>query len=93
MRKRCVKRIVWKPTQKSRVEEVRRWFKKSVTYEGEAYTIDAEQAEAVIILEADEGVIPKTHPDTRLYAVFGETDDSGIRRKNVVEWLVEDWRG
>lgn len=22
-----------------------------------------------------------------------ETDDNGIRRKNVVEWLVEDWRG
>ena len=48
MRKRCAKRIVWKPTQKSRAEEVRRWFKKSVTYEGEAYTIDAEQAEAVV---------------------------------------------
>ena len=48
MRKRRAKRIVWKPTQKSRAEEVRRWFKKSVTHEGEAYTIDAEQAEAVV---------------------------------------------
>ena len=48
MRKRRAKRIVWKPTQKSRAEEVRRWFKKSVTHEGEAYTIDAEQAEAEV---------------------------------------------
>ena len=32
------------------------------------------EAEVVIILEADEGVIPKTHPDTRLYGVFGETE-------------------
>lgn len=31
------------------------------------------EAEMVIILEADEGVIPKVHPDTILYGVFGET--------------------
>ena len=33
------------------------------------------EAEVVIILEADEGVIPKTHPDTQLYGVFGETEE------------------
>ena len=27
------------------------------------------EAEVVIILEADEGVIPKTHPDTKLFTV------------------------
>lgn len=32
------------------------------------------EAEVVIILEADEGVIPKTHPDVLLYSVFGETN-------------------
>ena len=32
------------------------------------------EAEVVIILEADEGVIPKTHPDTFLYGMFGETE-------------------
>ncbi|MBR3139197.1 ATP-dependent helicase [Candidatus Saccharibacteria bacterium] len=32
------------------------------------------EAEVVIILEADEGVIPKTHPDTLLYRMFGETE-------------------
>lgn len=32
------------------------------------------EAEVVIILEADEGVIPKIHPDTILYSVFGETE-------------------
>ena len=31
------------------------------------------EAEMVIILEADDGVIPKVHPDTVLYGVFGET--------------------
>ena len=36
------------------------------------------EAEAVIILEADEGVIPKTHPDTRLYRVFGETEEVAL---------------
>ena len=30
-----------------RVEEVQRWFADSVTYEGEPYVIDAEQAAAV----------------------------------------------
>ncbi|MBR2795877.1 UvrD-helicase domain-containing protein [Candidatus Saccharibacteria bacterium] len=34
------------------------------------------EAEVVIILEADEGVIPKTHPDTSLYGIFGETDEA-----------------
>ena len=33
------------------------------------------EAEVVIILEVDAGVIPKTHPDTKLYGVFGETED------------------
>ena len=36
------------------------------------------EAEVVIILEADEGVIPKTHPDTRLYAMFGETEEVAL---------------
>ena len=33
------------------------------------------EAEVVIILEADTGVIPKIHPDTRLYTLFGETEE------------------
>lgn len=32
------------------------------------------EAEVVIILEADEEVIPKMHPDTILYSMFGETE-------------------
>ena len=32
------------------------------------------EAEVVIILEADEGIIPKIHPDTILYSMFGETE-------------------
>ena len=36
------------------------------------------EAEVVIILEADEGVIPKTHPDTILYTVFGETEEVSL---------------
>lgn len=36
------------------------------------------EAEVVIILEADEGVIPKAHPDTRLYGMFGETDEVAL---------------
>lgn len=36
------------------------------------------EAEVVIILEADEGVIPKTHPNTELYGVFGETDEVAL---------------
>ena len=32
------------------------------------------ESEVVIILEADDGVIPKEHPDTSLYKMFGETD-------------------
>ena len=36
------------------------------------------EAEVVIILEADEGVIPKTHPDTRLFGVFGETEEVAL---------------
>lgn len=30
------------------------------------------EAEVVVILEADEGIIPKMHPDTELYKFFGE---------------------
>ena len=36
-----------KGTQSARAQEVARWFARHVTYEGEAYTIDAEQAEVV----------------------------------------------
>lgn len=36
------------------------------------------EAEVVIILEADEGVIPKIHPDTNLYRLFGETNDVAL---------------
>ena len=36
------------------------------------------EAEVVIILEADEGIIPKTHPDTRLYGMFGETEEVAL---------------
>ena len=36
------------------------------------------EAEVVTILEADAGIIPKTHPDTRLYGVFGETDEVAL---------------
>ena len=36
------------------------------------------EAEVVIILEADEGVIPRTHPDTGLYGVFGETEEIAL---------------
>ena len=36
------------------------------------------EAEAVIILEADEGVIPKLHPDTLLYGMFGESLDVAL---------------
>lgn len=36
------------------------------------------EAEVVIILEADEGVIPKTHPDTILYSMFGETEEVAL---------------
>ena len=32
------------------------------------------EAEVVIVLEADDGVIPKLHPDTLLYGMFGETE-------------------
>ena len=35
-------------------------------------------AEVVIILEADEGVIPKLHLDTLLYGMFGETLDVAL---------------
>lgn len=33
------------------------------------------EAEVVIILEADEGVIPKSHPDTLLYGLFDEDEE------------------
>ena len=36
------------------------------------------EAEVVIILEADDGVIPKLHPDTLLYGMFGETIDVAL---------------
>ena len=36
------------------------------------------EAEVVIILEADPGVIPRTHPDTELFTVFGETTDIAL---------------
>ena len=36
------------------------------------------EAEVVIILEADAGVIPKTYPDTRLFGVFGETEEVAL---------------
>ena len=36
------------------------------------------EAEVVIILEADEGVIPKMHPDTLLYGLFGETNEVAL---------------
>ena len=31
------------------------------------------ESDVVILLEADEGIIPRVHPDTRLYEFFGET--------------------
>ena len=31
------------------------------------------EAEVVVILETDEGIIPKIHPDTEFYKFFGET--------------------
>ena len=36
------------------------------------------ESDVVIILEADKGVIPKTHPDTKLYGVFGETNEMAL---------------
>jgi len=36
------------------------------------------EAEVVIILEADAGVIPRVHPDTMLYGVFGETEEVAL---------------
>lgn len=33
------------------------------------------EADVVIILEADDSIIPRVHPDTRLYEMFGETPD------------------
>lgn len=36
------------------------------------------EAEVVIILEADDGVIPKMHPDTLLYGMLGETLDVAL---------------
>ena len=36
------------------------------------------EAEVVIILEADEGVIPRVHPDTSLYNIFGETNETAL---------------
>lgn len=36
------------------------------------------EADVVIILEVDEGVIPKLHPDTMLFGVFGETEEIAL---------------
>ena len=36
------------------------------------------EADVVIILEVDVGVIPKTHPDTALYGLFGETQEVAL---------------
>lgn len=36
------------------------------------------EAEIVIIMEADEGIIPKTHPDTCLFRMFGETEEVAL---------------
>lgn len=36
------------------------------------------EAETVIILEADEGVMSREHPDTQLYMVFGETEEVAL---------------
>ena len=36
------------------------------------------EAEVVIIMEADEGIIPKTHPDTCLFRMFGETEEVAL---------------
>ena len=36
------------------------------------------EADVVIILEADEGVIPKLHPDTMLFGLFGETEEIAL---------------
>ena len=36
------------------------------------------EADVVIILEADEGVIPKLHPDTMLFGLFGETEEVAL---------------
>lgn len=33
------------------------------------------EADVVILLEADDGIIPRVHPDTSLYEFFGETTD------------------
>ena len=32
----------------------------------------------MIIMEADEGIIPKTHPDTCLFRMFGETEEVAL---------------
>lgn len=36
------------------------------------------EAEVVIILEVDDGVIPKKHPDANLYGLFGESDEVSL---------------
>ncbi len=36
------------------------------------------EAEVVIIMEADAGIIPKTHPDTSLFRMFGETEEVAL---------------
>ena len=36
------------------------------------------EADVVIIMEADDGVIPKLHPDVVLYKIFGETEEISL---------------
>ncbi len=37
------------------------------------------EAETVIILEADTGIIPRSHPNVSLYEFFGETEETAIQ--------------
>lgn len=36
------------------------------------------EADVVILIEVDEGIIPKTHADTELYGIFGETEEIAL---------------
>ena len=36
------------------------------------------EAEVVVIMEADEGIIPSKHSETYLYAMFGESTDTEL---------------
>lgn len=39
------------------------------------------ESDVVIILEADEGIIPSYHPDTMLYTVFGDTEETVLKEQ------------